>query len=110
MATIAVAQPDYDGILLTGTTATAGPDTVAPAGKNILLIVNNGNASATVLTIAVPGNTKFGLANPDITSLSVTAGAHAAFLLPAELADPTDGLIDVTAVPNASVSLFAVRV
>jgi len=110
MAAIPVVSADLDGILLTNTTATAGPDTIAPAGKRILLVVHNGNASATVLTITAPGTTRYGQAEPDITSISVTAAAHAAFLLPPDLADPADGLIDVTAVPNTSVNLFAVRV
>lgn len=108
MATIPVVTPSINGAVTAPTTATAGPDTVAPAGRPILLFVNNDNASATVLTVVVPGNTKYGPANPDITGTSITAGATGVFLLPADIADPTTGLISVSAVPFASVSLYAV--
>lgn len=111
MAVIPVVTPSINGAVHAPTTATAGPDTIAPvAGRPVLLYVNNGNASATVPTIVIPGNTKYGPANPDITGTSITAGAHGTILLPADIADPTTGLISVTFVPNTSVSLYAVSV
>lgn len=108
MAVIPVVTPAIAGAVMPPTTATAGPDTIAPAGRPVTLIVENDNASATVLTIVIPGNTKYGPANPDITGTSITAGAMGVFLLPADIADPTTGLISITAVPNSSVSLYAV--
>jgi hypothetical protein len=58
----------------------------------------------------IPGNTKYGPANPDITGTSIPAGSHGTILLPADIADPTTGLISITFTPNTSVSLFAVSV
>lgn len=109
MAAIPVVTPVIGGSVTAATAATAGPDTIAPAGRPVHLFVDNNNAGAVTLAIVVPGNTRFGQPEPDITSVSITAGAHAVFRLPAELADPTTRLISVTATPSASVSFFAVR-
>jgi len=110
MATIPHAQSAIGGVVLTAVAATAGPDTILP-GDNVTLIVHNGNAGAVTVTVVVPGNTKYGLANPDVTSVSIPAGGHAVIgPFPADLADPADGLIDVTASPSASVNFYAVRV
>jgi len=108
MAVVPVVTPSINGAVMAPTTATTGGDTVAPAGRPINLIVENDNASATVLTIVIPGNTKYGPANPDITGTSIAAGAMGTFLLPADIADPVTGLINISAVPFASVSLYAV--
>lgn len=109
MATIPVASATVGGFNLTPTTATSGTDTIAPGSSDILLIVDNGNASATVVTVTVPGNTEWGVAEPDITGVSIPAAGHGVFRLPHRLADPSTGLITVKAEPNTSVSLFAVR-
>lgn len=109
MATIPHTLAKIGGVVMTPVSATAGPDTMKP-GDNVNLIVNNGNASATVVTIVVPGNTKYGQAIPDVTGVSIPAGSHAVFgPFPADLADPADNLIDITAVPFASVTFYAVR-
>ena len=108
MTAIPVVTPSINGAVHAPTSASAGPDTIAPAGRPVILYVNNANAGAITLLIVVPGNTKYGPANPDITSTSITAGAHGTFLLPADIADPTTGLISITATPNTSVSFFAV--
>ena len=110
MATIPHAQAKIGGVVLTATTATSGPDTLRP-DENVVLIVQNGAGVATVVTVTVPGNTKYGQANPDVASVSIPAAGVAAIgPFPADLADPVDGLIDVDATPNASVSFYAVRV
>lgn len=108
MATIPVVTPSINGAVHAPTSATAGPDTIAPAGRPVILVVNNGNASAITVTIVVPGNTKYGPANPDITSTSITAGAHGTFLLPADIADPTTNLISVTSSLTPSVTFYAI--
>lgn len=110
MAAIPVATADVDGFNLTDTAATAGPDTIAPSGSDIILIVDNGGGVTTSVTVTVPGNTEWGPAAPDVpTGTAIPAGAHAVYRLPARLADPTDGLIRVTVTPTASVNFFAVR-
>lgn len=109
MAVVPVVTPSINGAVMAPTTATTGGDTIAPvAGRPTILFVNNGNASATVLTVVVPGNTKYGPANPDITGTAIAAGASGTFLLPADIADPLTGLINISAVPFATVSLYAV--
>ena len=110
MALISQAQAKIGGTVLTATTATAGPDTLKP-GDRVVLIVKNDNASAVTVVVTVPGNTKFGQPEPDVTSVSIPTGQLAVIgPFPAELADPTDGLVDVDATPNTSVSFYAVRV
>lgn len=110
MATIPVATAAISGSNLTNTSATAGPDTLAPGSSDIILIVNNGSAGTVSVTVIVPGNTEWGQAEPDVpTATPIPAGAHAAYRLPARIADPVTGLIGVTAAPNASVTFFAVR-
>lgn len=109
MASIPHIQAKIGGVVMAPVSATAGPDTLKP-GDNVCLVVNNGNAAAVTVTVVVPGNSKFGPANPDVTSVSIPAGSHAVLgPFPAELADPADGLIDVTAAPFASVTFYAIR-
>ncbi len=110
MANIPVVQAKIGGVVLTATTATAGPDTVTP-GERVVLFVKNDNAGAVTVVVTVPGTTKYGQAQPDVTSVSIGAGAVAVIgPFPVDLADPADGLVDVDATPNTSVSLYAVRV
>ncbi|RSN65418.1 hypothetical protein DMH01_03305 [Amycolatopsis sp. WAC 04182] len=110
MALIPHTQAQIGGVVLAPTAATAGPDTLRPDDR-LLLIVQNGSAGTVAATITVPGNTKYGQAQPDITSANIAAGAlHAFGPFPADLADPADGLVDVDVNPSASVSLYAVRV
>lgn len=108
MANIPHQQAKIGGVLLTPTTATAGPDTVSPDDR-LILIVQNNDASAVTVTVTVPGNTRWGVAEPDVTSVSIPAGDLAAIgPFPRELADPADGLVDITA-SSTSVDLYAVR-
>lgn len=75
--------------------ASAGGDKVAPNDRGMVVFRNGDAASKTVL-LAVPGNTKYGQANPDVT-YTVPAG-QIAFIGPmsADLADPADGLVAIT--------------
>jgi hypothetical protein len=109
MATIPVVTPSLAGKSMTPTSATAGPDTLAPVGRPVLLIINNGSGSGITVTAVVPGNTKYGQPEPDVTSVSIGAGAHGVMLLPPAIADPATGLISVTASATTSVSFYAVR-
>lgn len=109
MATIPVVTPALAGAAMTATNATAGPDTLAPAGRPVHLIVNNASGGAITVLVTIPGNTRYGPAEPDVTSASIGAGLHGVIWLPAEIADPTTGLISVTASSATSVSFYAVR-
>lgn len=85
---------------LTGTSASyvaagASGDTFDP-GDNTILLVKNGSGSSITVTVATPGNTEYGQAEPDVT-VTVAAGAEQAIgPFPASLADPTDGKVHVT--------------
>jgi hypothetical protein len=110
MATIPLVSADANGTNLTPTGATAGPDTIAPSGSDVIFIVHNGGGVTTSPTVAVPGNTEWGVAAPDIpTGTAIPAGAIAVYRLPARLADPETGLIGITTTPTTSVNLYAVR-
>jgi hypothetical protein len=111
MAAVPLVTADIDGVTLANTTATAGPDTIAVGvgGGDVFLFVNNANAGTVVVTITTPGTTRYGSAEPDIASPTLAAGAHGVWRLPGSLVDPATGNISVTAVPNTSVTLYAVR-
>lgn len=109
MALISYIQSKVDGCVLTAVAATAGPDTIRPDDHG-LIIVHNQNAGAVVVTIVDPGTSKYGKANPDLPSVSIPAGSVAALgPFPADLADPSDGYIDLTAAPFASVTFYGVK-
>lgn len=110
MAEIPHTQARIGGVVLTPTAATAGPDTVKPSDR-VALLVHNRSAGAVTITVTVPGNTKWGQPEPDVTSVSIPASGFATIgPLPRDLADSTDGLIDVTASPNASVDFYAIAI
>lgn len=110
MANIPHTQAKIGGVVLAATAATAGPDTVKP-GDNVVLLVHNRSAGAITVTTVVPGNTRWGVAEPDVTSVSIPAAGLAVLgPFPAALADPADSLVDVTASASASVDFYAIRV
>lgn len=75
--------------------ASVGGDKVAPNDRGIVLF-RNGDASSKTVQLAVPGNTKYGQAQPDVT-FTVPAGAVQPIgPLASDLADPSDGLIALT--------------
>jgi hypothetical protein len=108
MATVPVVTPALGGAALTATNATAGPDTLNPSGRPVILFINNGSGSAITVSVVTPGNTKWAQPEPDVTSASIGAGLHGVIRLPAELADPTTGLIGFTASSATSVTFYAV--
>lgn len=109
MANIPHTQAKIGGVVLNPTAATAGPDTLEPDDR-VVLLCQNGSTAAITVTVAVPGNTRWGQAEPDVTSVSIPAGSLGVLgNFPRELADPADGLIDITASATASVNFYAIR-
>lgn len=109
MATIPVTQAQIGGVVLSATAATSGPDTVQP-GDNVILLVVNGDESAITVDVSVPGNTRWGQAQPDVESVSIDAGEFAVIgPLPRALADPDDGVVEVTSSSSTDVDLYAIR-
>lgn len=111
MALKQYAQAKIGGTILPFTAATTGPgDTIAANGKGALIVLNGGGSAITV-TVAVPGLTKYGAAQPDVASISIAAGAYAVIgPFPADLKDQTDGLVHVTYSAVTSVTIAAVQI
>lgn len=107
MATIPYVQAAVAGANPGFAAATSGGDVLAPNDHGILL-VNNGSGSSITVTIAVPGNTKYGIANPDPT-IAVPAGTIRAIgPFPSDLGDPTDGMVHITYSAVTTVTVAAV--
>lgn len=90
--------------------AAAASDTF-PAGQKAL-IVRNGNAAALTVTVATPGSDKYGLARPDIVSVSIPATTGVGIIgpFPADLEDPSTNVVTVTYSVTASVTVALVEV
>lgn len=87
--------PTLDGAASTSDTAEVGN------GHNTFLVVTNGDAAAHVVKIPVPGNTSYGVANPDV-SISVAAGDQAWIPLRREYQDN-----DTAGAGRCTVQMFA---
>jgi hypothetical protein len=104
----------YQPITTTGMTPTfaaadAAGDTIPPDNGG-LLYFKNASASATTITIATPGNTKYGAAIPDV-AVSVAAGGEGVIgPLPYDLGDFGDGLVHVTYSSATSLTVAALRI
>lgn len=109
MALLPSQQAKIAGTVLTMANATATTGDTLPTGG--ALLIQNGGASAITATIAVPGNTKYGQPEPDVTSVSIPAAGFA-LLGPFDtgLADPSDGLVHVVCSAVTSVKIAAIRV
>lgn len=94
MATLSKQTPTLTGTTVTYASAAGGGDAV-PYSPRATLLVNNTDASSHSITIAVPGNTSYGQANPDIT-VAVAAGVEKAIgPFPRDFADD-NGLVQLT--------------
>lgn len=109
MALLSVQRAAIGGQTITYAAASAGGDTFK-SDDRAMLLVKNGDTSSHTATVAVPGNTKFGQAEPDV-AVTVAAGAEKAVgPFPVDLSDPADGLVHVTydAVTSVTVALVGV--
>lgn len=109
MAVLAYRQVGIAGADPALAAASAGGDKVAPSDRGVLL-VRNGSAASINVTVDVPGNTKYGLANPDVV-VAVPAGADRLIgPFPGDLANPTDGLVALTYSAVATVTVAAIAI
>lgn len=111
MATLTYVQAKTTGVAAAvQAAASAGGDKVAPNDRGVL-VFRNGDAASKTVTMVVPGNTKYGLANPDATFV-VPAGATAYIgPLSADLGDPADtNLISFTYSAVTSCTVSAVTI
>jgi hypothetical protein len=93
MAALTTQVVNPSGTVITYAAAAAGGDTFKGNPRGIFR-VKNADATATTVTIVVPGNTNYGQALPDI-ALSVAAGAEANFAFDQSFLDGT-GSVAVT--------------
>lgn len=108
MATLSYQKARIGGGTVTMAAANGGGDKVAPNPRGALL-VHNGDGSSKTVTVVVPGNTKFGQANPDV-AVSVPAGADRLIgPFPSDLAGD-DGLVAITYSAVTSVTVAAVSI
>ncbi len=110
MATLTAQRVAVAGTQITYAAAAGGGDKFTP-GDHREFRVKNGDATATTVTIAVPGNTAYGQANPDIAA-SIPAGQEWAFgPFPSYFGDPADSnLIAVTYSKVTSLTVAVVDV
>lgn len=109
MATLTYRQATIAGTDPALAAASAGGDKVPPNDRGALL-VRNGSAASINVTVAVPGNTKYGQAQPDVV-VAVPAGADRMVgPFPADLADPIDGLVTITYSAVTTVTVAAVAI
>lgn len=109
MATLSYQRAAISGTALTMASAAGGGDKVRPSQSGLVLVTNGGVGSITV-TVAVPGNTRYGGAEPDV-AVSVAAGASKLIgPFPNDLADPSDGLVALTYSGVTSVTVAAIAV
>lgn len=109
MATLPYVQVGIAGTNPGLVAAAAGGDKVAPNERGALHVRNGSGASINV-TVVVPGNTKYGQANPDVV-VAVPAGADRLIgPFPSDLADPADGLVAITYSAVTTVTVAAVQI
>lgn len=96
------------GTTLSFASAAGGGDEVA-WGPRTFLYVKNGDASGITVTVAVPGNTGYGVAKPDPT---FTVNATSELCIPINDAEyeASDGNIDISYSAVTSVTVAAVSV
>lgn len=97
MALLAVQQANLSGTPVTYTAAAGGGDTFPIPHDAVCLRIKNGGGSAITASLAFPGTTPYGVANPVRTTSSIAAGAEVVVgPIPLSAVDSTTGLVTVT--------------
>lgn len=109
MATLTYQTASIAGAAYATVAAAAGGDKVAPNDRGAVL-VTNGSGSPITVTVAVPGNTKYGQAAPDVPVTVPASGSRLIGPFPSDLADPTDGLVAITYSAVTTVTVAAIQV
>lgn len=76
--------------------------------EGAFVIIRNGSGVSTTATITVPGNTRWGAANP-VKTKAVAAGTDVPIPLLAEMVDSADGRIAIACTPTTTVSIAVMR-
>jgi hypothetical protein len=107
MATLSYVQPTIGGTNPGFAAAAGGGDSVAPNDRGYLHYKNGSGGSITV-TVVVPGNTKYGQANPDV-AVAIPAGAERLIgPFPSDLVNTSTGLVDITYSGVSSLTVAAI--
>lgn len=110
MSTLAYRKVAIGGTNPQYAAASAGGDKVAANPRGFLLVRNGGGSSITV-TVAVPGNTKYGQAAPDVAVTVPNATDRLIGPFPDDLADrATDNLVAITYSGVTSVTVAAIEI
>jgi hypothetical protein len=109
MATLTPVQAKITGAGVTMVAASGGGDKIRADGHTALL-VKNSDASSKTVTVAVPGNTQFGQAEPDVPIVMAAGAMTLIGPFPAALSDDTDRLVHITYSAVTSVTVVAVAV
>ena len=109
MATLTTQAAAIAGTAITMASAGASGDKV-DAGEHTGLLVTNGSGSSITVTIAVPGNTKYGVAEPDVTVTVANGATKLIGPFPVDLEDDTDRLVHVSYSATSSVTVAAIEI
>ena len=109
MANLNAQKVVLGGLAPAFTAAAAGGDTLPPVGSGFL-VVKNGSGVSVNVTVATPGNTEFGIAQPDVVVAVPAAGERYIGPLSTNLTDPVSNGINVTYSAVASVTVAVVAV
>lgn len=101
-------QAQIAGVVATPYTPAAS-DTFA-WGDNVALFVTNGAGAPINVTVTVPGNTKYGEANPDKVIAVANGTSKVIGPFPADLRDPTDGLVHVAFSSTTTITAQLIKV
>lgn len=97
MALLPVQQATLSGTPITYAAAAAGGDTFALPHDKVALRVKNGSGASMTATIAFPGSTSYGVANPPRQSAAIAAGAEVVIgPIPASAVDGATGVVSVS--------------
>jgi hypothetical protein len=109
MALLPVQQASLSGTPVTYTAAAGGGDTFTVPSGSTALRIKNGGGSAITASLAFPGTTSYGVANPSKTTSSIAAGAEVVVgPIPASAVDPNTGVASVTYSGVTSVTVAVV--
>lgn len=110
MATLTTKKAAIAGTVATPVAANGGGDKI-DGGPNVALIVTNGDSTSTNVTIAVPGNDRYGQARPDVV-VAVAAGVTKLIgPLDVDLEDKaTDRLVAITYSKVTSLTVAALEI
>lgn len=109
MAQLAVQQASLSGTPVTYTAAAGGGDTFTLPHDAVALRVKNGGGSPITVSVAFPGTTPYGVANPVRTTSSIAAAAEVVIgPIPPSAVDVSTGLVSVTYSGVTSVTVAVV--